>query len=442
MKNIDNYVSTIINTPNGAFNFWVRDGERGQEPIALSTLNLDSNKDVLVRIHSECITGDVFNSLTCDCGPQKEQALKEIGKYGNGIFIYHRQEGRNMGIFKKIQAYNLMSQGLDTYEANILLSGSPDAREYSDAVQILDKILNNNKSKIILLSNNPYKKIILERHGYQVVMRPLIVGESTYNIDYTNTKKEKFLHYLTNYKPYVGVTLSINDIYRNQNEIINLIKGYKIENNSRRIFLGIPVSSQNGDFKNTELIKKINKFASNFNNSHNICIVLHMDYSERRQFYRDLLHFLSLLDFRYSIQLRPSPNQILSKIDFEIIDSLNSENVVFQINKENYSLFECQKFIEYFRSSNSFLLLDDSFGKGIQEKLLPVKEKIMGVIRKGVSHLAVAGGYDPSKLNDISTLEDYFKIPISLDAESKLHDNGKLDMGELHKYLGFFFPSI
>ena len=128
MKNIDNYVSTIINTPNGAFNFWVRDGERGQEPIALSTLNLDSNKDVLVRIHSECITGDVFNSLTCDCGPQKEQALKEIGKYGNGIFIYHRQEGRNMGIFKKIQAYNLMSQGLDTYEANILLSGSPDAR--------------------------------------------------------------------------------------------------------------------------------------------------------------------------------------------------------------------------------------------------------------------------------------------------------------------------
>ena len=435
-------ISTLMPTAYGTFDVWVWSGERGQEPIALSTPNLDPKREVLLRIHSECITSDVFGSFTCDCGPQKEKALLEIEKHGNGIFIYHRQEGRNMGLFKKIQAYNLMRKGLDTHEANTLLSGSPDAREYSDVLEILGTLLHSRKNTIVLLSNNPYKKLVLEREGYRVVMRPLRIGETIHNAGYIQTKEQKFLHYSATYKPYAGITLSREDIKEKGIEIVELIHSLALENRGREVFLGISVFPQNDDLKNQQLAQELNQFAKNFKDENGVCLVLHMDYNERRQFYRDLKNFLASLEFRYSLQLRFGDNHTMSKIDLEILESLHSEKIIFQIKKAHYSVLENQKFVEYFRLPNTFLLLDESFGTGTRENLASTQERMMGIIKKGISHIAVAGGYSSYKLADITVLEDYFKIPVSVDAESRLHKNGKLNMTEVSAYLSFFFPPM
>jgi len=437
----NNIVSTSIPTSFGVFKLWVWDKERGQEPLALSTPELNPTKEVIVRIHSECLTGDVFSSLTCDCGPQKKVALQEIKKHGNGIFIYHRQEGRNMGLFKKIQAYNLMQGGLDTHEANILLSGSPDAREYSDILKILNILLHGYKSALVLLSNNPYKKLFLERQGYCVVMRPLCVGKTIYNTNYFQTKEQKFSHYTVAYQPYAGITLFREDLKNQGTNIARLINSFDLKNCGRKIFLGISIFPQNNDLKDNRLAKEINQFAQKFKNNPGVCIVLHLDYNERRLFYHDLKNFLALLKFRYSLQLRLNQNSKLSKIDLEILESLCGENVIFQIKKNQYALLENPKFIECFQKAHTFLLLDESFGTGTSESLALTREKIMTVIKKDISHIAVAGGYNHDKLNEITALEDYFKIPISVDAESKLHKNHTLDLTETSAYLAFFFRS-
>lgn len=105
-------------------------------------------------------------------------------------------------------------------------------------------------------------------------------------------------------------------------------------------------------------------------------------------------------------------------------------------------MLENQEFVEYFRLTNAFLLLDESFGTGTREDLASTQEKIMNVVKKGVSHIAVAGGYDRERLSAITALEDYFKIPISVDAESRLHKSGKIDIAETSRYLSFFFPPL
>lgn len=329
MKTAEPIASTPMPTAYGVFDIWVWNGKRGREPVALSTPDLDPTKKVLVRIHSECITGDTFGSFTCDCGPQKEESLREIEKRGNGIFIYHRQEGRNMGLFKKIQAYNLMREGLDTHEAGIVLSGSPDARDYSDVLEILETLLHGRKSEIVLLSNNPYKKLVLERAEYRVSARPLRVGETIHNAGYIQTKERKFLHYATAYKPYAGITLSRQDINEQGDGMVKLIRSFDLENRGRKVFVGISIFPRNGDLKNDELAKEINTFAANLKDSGGVYIVLHTDYSGQRQFYRDLKNFLALLDFRYSLQLRIAENRALPKIDLEVLSALHSENIIF-----------------------------------------------------------------------------------------------------------------
>lgn len=437
MKTAKNIVSMPIPTKYGDFVLWVWKGGRGQEPLALTTPSLDPTKEIMLRIHSECLTGDLFGSFTCDCGPQKEEALKQIGKHGNGIFIYHRQEGRNMGLFKKIQAYNLMQNGVDTHEANIMLSGNPDAREYSDVVEILNILLETHKSKIILLSNNPYKRLILERDGYSISLRSLRVGETIYNSEYIQTKEYKFSHYSGRYKPYVGITIYRSDLKNKQ--VVELIRSYKLIGRGQKLFLGVALFSEKGDLRDSTFIEELNAFANSLGEIQGLSIVLHMTYDARRQFYRDLQIFLKELDFRYSLQFRLEENKDLIKIDLDLIDALRVDNFIFQIKTSQYNLLEEQKFVEYFRMSNHYLLLDDSFGSGIEEKIEVTHTKIHSVIKKGISHIAIAGGYSSSRLINLRNLEDYFKFPLSVDAESRLRTNNELDIGEVKRYLDFFF---
>src|SRR6185503_99612 len=138
-------VSMQMPTSFGTFRLSVWPGARGRELVALSTTSFDPQKEILMRIHSECLTGDVFHSSLCDCEEQKDLALQEIQASGNGIFIYHRQEGRNAGLYNKARIYNLMERGLDTYSASVALTGHADNREYSDVLEVLRHLASHSK---------------------------------------------------------------------------------------------------------------------------------------------------------------------------------------------------------------------------------------------------------------------------------------------------------
>ena len=146
----------------------------------------------LVRVHSECLTGDAFGSLRCDCGPQLDAGLQEIAERGWGALIYLRQEGRGIGLHAKIQAYHLQDKGADTLDANLHLGLPGDARDYEIAAEILKSI---GATRISLLTNNPDKVKQLQEHGINVVERKsLIVGIGESNKDYLKTKLERMGH--------------------------------------------------------------------------------------------------------------------------------------------------------------------------------------------------------------------------------------------------------
>jgi 3,4-dihydroxy 2-butanone 4-phosphate synthase/GTP cyclohydrolase II len=164
------------------------------EHVALVKGDISNDEPVLVRVHSECLTGDVFGSLRCDCGAQIEMALQNIAKEDRGVFLYMRQEGRGIGFHNKLCAYALQDQGMDTVEANIALGFAPDLRDYGVGAQILaDLGLHNIK----LLTNNPKKVIGLESYGIKIVETVSLITPSTpYNIHYLETKQKKLGHIL------------------------------------------------------------------------------------------------------------------------------------------------------------------------------------------------------------------------------------------------------
>ncbi|MWP61753.1 GTP cyclohydrolase II [Gilliamella sp. Pas-s25] len=165
-----------------------------KDHVALVFGDISGDTPVLTRIHSECLTGDALFSLRCDCGFQLEAALKQIAKEGKGILIYHRQEGRNIGLLNKIRAYALQDQGLDTVEANEQLGFAADERDFTLCADILNLL---GVSQIRLLTNNPEKIRVLEQSGIKITQRePLEVGENPDNEHYLETKVNKMGHLL------------------------------------------------------------------------------------------------------------------------------------------------------------------------------------------------------------------------------------------------------
>jgi 3,4-dihydroxy 2-butanone 4-phosphate synthase/GTP cyclohydrolase II len=171
------------------------------EHVAVIKGPIDPDQPTLVRVHDQCVTGDVFGSMRCDCGEQKEIALEMIGREG-GVFLYMRQEGRGIGLHNKLRAYELQDQGMDTVDANLALGFPADRRDYGIGMQIL---LDIGVRKMRLLTNNPAKRAGLEGYGLEVVERiPIEIKPNEYNIRYLDTKRRRMGHLLDGLETLVG----------------------------------------------------------------------------------------------------------------------------------------------------------------------------------------------------------------------------------------------
>ena len=189
-------VTSRLPTKNGEFLLHAYleelEDEKARVHLALVRGAVDSEPAPLLRIHSECLTGDLLASTRCDCGEQLAQALVAIGDAPSGLLIYLRQEGRGVGLLNKLRAYNLQDDGLDTVEANVHLGFEPDERDYSAAVDMLEDL---GVPAIRLLTNNPNKLAAFERSHVRVVERiPLIVSETAENAGYLETKRRRLGH--------------------------------------------------------------------------------------------------------------------------------------------------------------------------------------------------------------------------------------------------------
>jgi 3,4-dihydroxy 2-butanone 4-phosphate synthase/GTP cyclohydrolase II len=201
-KQVVRVAETRIPTAHGTFRGVGYDSVLdGIEHIALVYGEIGDGHDVLVRVHSECLTGDVFGSLRCDCGPQLDAALEAVASEGRGVVLYMRgHEGRGIGLTHKLQAYQLQDDGYDTVEANLALGVPADARDYGQGAQILVDL---GVKSMRLLTNNPAKRVGLDGYGLAIVDRvPLPVRPNPENLRYLRTKRDRMGHDLTQLEPY------------------------------------------------------------------------------------------------------------------------------------------------------------------------------------------------------------------------------------------------
>lgn len=185
-------------TQHGDFNIIpFRQKSNGAEHVALIKGKWEANEPILVRVHSSCMTGDIFGSMRCECGDQLHKSMKLIEKAGKGVIVYMMQEGRGIGLLNKIAAYKLQDQGLDTIEANLHLGFKADERDYGVGAQILRSL---GVTKMRLLTNNPVKRVGLEGFGLEVVeIIPIEIEPNEFNQRYLKTKRDRMGHHLRNF---------------------------------------------------------------------------------------------------------------------------------------------------------------------------------------------------------------------------------------------------
>lgn len=188
----------VLPTQHGDFRIVpFKQKSNGVEHVALIKGIWEPNEPILTRVHSSCMTGDVFGSMRCECGDQLQKAMKMIEKEGKGVIVYMMQEGRGIGIFNKIAAYKLQDQGLDTVEANLHLGFNPDERDYGVGAQILSNL---GVTKMKLMTNNPVKRVGLEGYGLEVTqVIPLEVKPNKHNQKYMKTKRDRMGHDLNDF---------------------------------------------------------------------------------------------------------------------------------------------------------------------------------------------------------------------------------------------------
>lgn len=422
----DEIVTTQIPTKEGFFVFGVWNQSKGEEIVFLHTPNLNPEKPVLVRVHSECLTGDTFHSYRCDCGEQKDKSLSMISESGNGIFIYLRQEGRGIGLYEKIKTYILQDKGYDTHEANILLGHKPDYREYSWVKKILKKF---NIEEIRLITNNPSKVSEISRLGIKIIDRvPLIIGSNIHNRRYFETKKQKFKHFFGKEESNYFYQFS----YVESPEQVDKI-GEFMSNQKKDPFLKMCV----GVYADSHMLDDINYLSNiesifkSVGNYEGFVPVLHFTFKFSADPIKDINKIREKMPFVRYIQL--------NDIEFDHLKILKHANKFFLVDMplsdKHFSLVEDNEFINEVLKYKAFVLLDNSHGSGKQDTKTNLIKKINKLLSVGINDIAIYGGFGPDSMSLYFDLKEHYKINFSIDAESKLKTNEKIDLEKVKSYL-------
>lgn len=419
-------VTVMLPTNVGVFEFNVWNQKKGEEIVFLKTQQLDITKPVLVRVHSECMTGDVFHSYRCDCGEQKDKALAEIASNGNGIFIYLRQEGRGIGLHEKIKAYILQDNGYDTHEANILLGHKPDYREYSWVKKVLDHV---GISEIKLLTNNPSKVSEISRLGIKVIERiPLVTESNLYNRKYFETKKQKFKHFFGKEESNYFYQFSYADSVKQVEEIGNFLSG-KHKDPLLKICIGVYA-----DFHTLEdkvMLKNIESIFKSAEHFEGFVPILHFTFKFSSDPKKDIASIRTKLPFVKYLRLND-----LQSDHLEILKYANKFFLVdIPLSNEFMYLIDNSNFVDEVLKNKTFIMLDNSHGNGKQDSKNILMKNINKLLSVGINDIALCGGFGPDDLQIYFDIRKHYKFNFSIDAETKLKTKNKLDVEKVKKYL-------
>ncbi|MCH9613942.1 MAG: GTP cyclohydrolase-2 [Chlamydiia bacterium] len=421
MNNLLEFTESNLPTAFGTFKIRVYKESRNLETVVLYSENLDTTQPVLTRIHSECLTGDIFSSKKCDCGLQLESALQQIAK-DPGVLVYLRQEGRGIGLFDKIKAYQLQENGMDTFDANVAIGHPPDARTYEMAKRALEDLHIDN---IKLLTNNPSKIYEMTQMGIEVSERvPIVIEQQEHNESYLQTKQAKFQHLLSPVSHPYTVQFPINGV-EDIKPIVKYIESNKWDPLSK---IEIAVSA---DYTTLTTQENLNQLASELKKN-NLTPVLHFSFRD----VESPITLLTDIQHKFSNFTKIQLND-LNTLTFEVLEAYNQAfQVYLPLDQLHFQhLLNSSQLQDLVRSSNIKLCLDDSKGQGKQTSYESYEEKINHLLSLGLNQISVSGGFGPTNLEVYFKLRDHFKIALSIDAESKLRTNNRYDLQKIQHYL-------
>lgn len=415
-------------TKHGDFDIYVWNTTQGKEPVAIVTKNLDTTKPVLVRIHSECFTGDTLGSLRCDCGPQLETALQRIYESQNGVLIYLKQEGRGIGLFEKIRAYKLMEDGLDTHEACVALGHEPDGRTYEEAKFILKELGITN---IKLLTNNPSKVSAIFSEDFTIEREPLVIEPNEYNQKYFDTKKQKFKHVFSGQEKYFFYGFTFTNLDTDIQAILDFVSTVRLHPLNK---IHVGVYFDNSYFENPDKIEKFRKLTEQVEKVPHAVFVLHYSHKTSRSVADDFREIKEKLPSINTVQINDFDENYLEIVEF---CTQNFRDVICSLHKENITYLDDEKFVESLSKNNSFVLLDNSRGRGKSDSFEELSQEVTKCLDRGLNNIVVAGGFGPDNLDTYHRLNNYFKFDFSIDAETRLKEDGELSQQKTIRYLKF-----
>ena len=421
------HADTELNTRFGMFNIRVYNEVLGKETVVLWTKNLSKDNPPLVRVHSECLTGDILGSSHCDCGEQLEKSLKMIALDG-GVFIYLRQEGRGIGLFEKIKAYKLQKEGYDTFEANTKLGHLPDARTYEMVKEVLNDL---NINEIRLISNNPSKITEIAKLGITVVERvPSNIKANDHNKKYLETKHKKFQHSNdANIKRY-----SFQCHVENSEQVFMIAEQIKNYTKDPLLDICIGITAGKQTLYDTDQLCQIKLICNNCAQV-GFIPVLHFSFSDCD----DVHNMLLLIKENFSFFKRIHLNDI-SLIKTEYLQEVaNHFFVDVPLSNSNFDIVHTEFFQSVVKKNGISIVIDNSKGQGLQEPIEAYKQKIDVLLKYGINNIALCGGFGPDSLATYFELRKYYKINFSIDAESKLTTNDVVDLQKTQRYLHQLF---
>lgn len=419
-----NFVESKLATKFGTFNIRIYKDHQDKEHAVLCSEDLDTTQPVLVRVHSECLTGDMLSSLHCDCGKQLLKSLEMIREQ-KGVLIYLRQEGRGIGLFEKIKTYQLQSKGYDTFEANVLLGHAPDSRSYTIVKTILDDL---QISSIKLITNNPSKVSDISKLGIHVVERvPIITRANKHNKKYLKTKKNKFRHLFERSPQHYFYQFHVNTHEQTQ-EIIEYIKD-KVTDPLLKICVGI--SPNSSLLKDPKEIERVNLIAQACQAHPDFIPVIHYSFDNPETLLDDATQIKANWPNISRVQLND-----LRTLEMPILKKLNDLFTIdIPLSDSDFGIVQNPEFIEFVKENQIFILIDNSKGKGIREAKESMMKKIDALLSFGLNNIVLCGGFGPDALDTYFQMQRFYRCNFSIDAETKLKTNGLFDTQKIKHYL-------